>query len=104
MTRSLLAQRHGNPITRSEWENWLTATPGFSVTDKIWGTNPRTGRPINFGSECAGRWERPDGAKDGYFQFHEGTIVAIDPDDAMAAKLHEIASALGATVTAAEDS
>lgn len=103
MSNRIFVERRSNPIAREEWEDWLDATPGFSVTDKIWGTNPRTGKPINIRSESAGKWERTDEKKDGYFQYHEGKIAAIDPDEGMVAKLHEIADAFGASVVKEEE-
>ncbi len=91
--------RPGNPITQQEWESWLNSAPGFSVTEKIWGTNPRTGRPINVLSEGAGLWKRGQGKTDVYFQLHDGKVFPIDPDEETIAKLTDIAIALGAEVT-----
>jgi len=98
MSRSVTIERPGNPITRAEWEDWLNATPGFSATNKIWGMNPRTGKPINIRSESAGAWSRPGGKQDGYFEFYKGRIVPVDPDDDMIAKAKDIAQAFGARV------
>ncbi len=91
-------QRPGAPITRAEWEAWLASEAGFSVTDKLRGSNPRTGRPINVPSSSAGLWSRDRGKTDVYFQFHEGKIYPIDPDEETIAKLSKIATALGAEV------
>ena len=98
MSLNLVIERPQNPITQTEWEAWLHATPGFEVTDKIRGTNPRTGRPINISSESTGLWTRSGGRPDGYFQFHAGVIVPIDPDNGMITKARDIALALGARV------
>lgn len=91
-------QRPGSPIARTEWEAWLAAAPGFSVTDKVRGRNPRTGRPINARSPGAGLWTRGDGRPDAYFNFYQGRIIALEPDDEVIAKLSEIAAALGGEV------
>lgn len=98
MSARLRIERPGNPITRMEWENWLNMTAGFSVTNKIRGANPRTGKPINIPSEGAGLWSRPDGKQDGYFELYEGRIVPIDPDDGMIAMAKVIAEAFGARI------
>jgi hypothetical protein len=76
----------------------LASESGLSVTDKLRGTNPRTGRPINVMSSGVGLWSRNRGKTDVYFQFHEGKIFPIDPDEETIAKLSEIATALGAEV------
>ena len=95
--------RLGNPITLEEWQCWLASTPGFSVTNKIWGTNPRTGKPINVRSRGAGVWTRVQGKSDIYFEFRDGIVWAIEPDEEAIAKLSEIAADLGAELTKPND-
>jgi NAD(P)H-hydrate repair Nnr-like enzyme with NAD(P)H-hydrate dehydratase domain len=87
-----------SPVTIEAWQKIIATDPSFTATNAAVATNPKTGEQIRIAGEAMAIWTEPKTQRRVYFHYRQGHIAVKKPDDAIIAKMKEVAKMLSARV------
>ncbi len=90
------------PIAVDAWKKVIAEDKSFVATNAAVATNPKTGEEIRVPGAAMAIWTDSKTGKQAHFDYRQGRITVKNPDEAMIAKMKDVAKKLGARVVGDE--